>query len=126
MRIADTSAWIEYLIGSETGKSLAPSMPQGQDCIVPTIVQLELTKWLSREASEAASEKVIADTMECVVADLDTKTALLAAEMARNYRLATADAIIYATSRIRDAELLTCDAHFKGLPGVIYFPKAPA
>jgi predicted nucleic acid-binding protein len=126
MRVADTSAWIEYLIGSETGKSLAPSMPRGLDCIVPTIVQLELAKWLSREVSEAATEKVIADTMECVVADLDTQTAILAAEIARNHRLATVDAIIYATSRIRNAELLTCDAHFRDLPGVLYFPKARA
>jgi hypothetical protein len=24
-----------------------------------------------------------------------------------------------------DADLLTCDAHFAHLPGVVYFPKAP-
>jgi predicted nucleic acid-binding protein len=126
MRVADTSAWIEYLVGSETGKRLAPTMPEGSDCLVPTIIQLELAKWMAREVSESAAEKVIADTMECVIAELDTRTAILAAEMARNHKLATADAIIYATSRVHDAELLTCDAHFKDLPGVIYFPKVRA
>ncbi len=39
--------------------------------------------------------------------------------------VATADAIIYATAQESNAELLTCDAHFEGLPGVIY-QRTPA
>jgi predicted nucleic acid-binding protein len=38
--------------------------------------------------------------------------------------LATADAIVYATAREQDAELLTCDAHFTRLPDVVYFRKS--
>lgn len=38
-------------------------------------------------------------------------------------KLATADAIVYATARNQGAELLTCDAHFKGLPDVALFAK---
>ncbi|WP_287468514.1 hypothetical protein [Hydrogenophaga sp.] len=38
--------------------------------------------------------------------------------------LATADAIVYASAVQRGAELLTCDAHFEGLPHVICFNKA--
>ena len=34
------------------------------------------------------------------------------------------DAIVYATTVKHGAELLTCDAHFKGLPGAVLFPKA--
>ena len=34
-----------------------------------------------------------------------------------------ADAIIFATARARGAKLLTCDAHFDGLPGVDFVPK---
>jgi PIN domain len=37
--------------------------------------------------------------------------------------LATADAIIFATARHFGVELLTCDAHFKGLTGVVYVEK---
>ncbi len=40
------------------------------------------------------------------------------------HRLATADAVVYATARQRGAELLTCDAHFKGLAGVTLFAKS--
>ncbi len=50
--------------------------------------------------------------------------ALLAAELHRQYKLATADAIVYATARQRNADLLTCDARFEGLPGVRLFSKS--
>jgi 2,4-dienoyl-CoA reductase-like NADH-dependent reductase (Old Yellow Enzyme family) len=50
--------------------------------------------------------------------------ALAAAEACRAHRLATADAIIFATARLRGATLLTCDAHFEGLPGVTLIGKA--
>jgi predicted nucleic acid-binding protein len=34
-----------------------------------------------------------------------------------------ADAIIYATAILHAADLLTCDAHFASLPGVVYLAK---
>lgn len=33
------------------------------------------------------------------------------------------DAIVYATAVDQGAELLTCDAHFEKLPGVVFFRK---
>jgi predicted nucleic acid-binding protein len=47
----------------------------------------------------------------------------LAADLHRAHKLATADAVVYATARQQDAELLTCNAHFRGLPGVTLFAK---
>ena len=44
MRVVDTSAWIEYLVGSPLGKRLAREIPEKAQCVVPTIVQLELAK----------------------------------------------------------------------------------
>ena len=49
MIVVDTSAWIEWLIGSALGKRIADELPDRQDWLVPTIVQLELAKWLTRE-----------------------------------------------------------------------------
>lgn len=54
---------------------------------------------------------------------MDTRIALLAADLHRQYKLATADAIVYATAQEHGADLLTCDAHFEKLPGVVYFKK---
>jgi predicted nucleic acid-binding protein len=54
---------------------------------------------------------------------LDTEIALAAAEACSAHKLATADAIIFATARVQGAALLTCDAHFDGLPGVTLIEK---
>jgi predicted nucleic acid-binding protein len=123
LRVVDTSAWIEWLTGSALGKTLARQFPDKPRCIVPTIVQLELSKWLVREVGEERTDQVIAYTQQCAVVPLDTTIALLAADLHREHKLATADAIVYATAQNQLAELLTCDAHFKGLPGVVFFPK---
>jgi len=118
MRLVDTSAFIEWLTGSSTGESVVPHLPRREEWLVPTIVQLELSKWLTREAGEDKADQVIAFTQMCVVADLNTETALSAAEISRTHKLATADAIVYATARAHAADILTCDAHFDGLEGV--------
>lgn len=123
-RVVDTSAWIEWLTGSALGKKLGKQFPDKAQCIVPTIVQLELSKWLVRELGEDEADQVIAYTQKCVVVPLDTAIALLAADLHREHKLATADAIVYATARRVGAELLTCDAHFENLTDVAFFPKS--
>lgn len=123
MVLVDTSAWIEWLIGSPTGEALSERLPQQSDWLVPTMVQLELAKWLTREVGEDKADQVIAFTQVCQVVPLDTEIALAAADACRMHKLATADAIIFATAQARGATLLTCDAHFEGLPGVDLMPK---
>jgi hypothetical protein len=55
---------------------------------VPTLVQLELAKWLTREVGEDRAALVIAFTQVCRVVPLDTAIALAAAEACRAHRLA--------------------------------------
>lgn len=123
MRVVDTSAWIEWLIGGPLRKTLRKEFPGKAQCVVPTIVQLELAKWLVREAGEDQADQAIAFTQKCVVAPLDTRIALSAADLHRQYKLATADSIVYATAIEYGADLLTCDAHFEKLPGVLLIRK---
>jgi predicted nucleic acid-binding protein len=123
MRLVDSSAWIEWLIDSKTGAKLSPFMPLAEDRLVPTLVQYEIAKWLRREWDQPAAESAIAFSTTCVVVPLTTPIALLAAELGSAHRLATADAVIYATAQEHGAELLTCDAHFRDLPGVILVEK---
>ena len=78
---------------------------------------------LTREVDEDKADQVIAFTQVCVTVPLDTEIALAAAEACGSHKLATADAIIFATARLRGASLLTCDAHFAGLPGVTLIEK---
>ncbi|MCL2876493.1 MAG: VapC toxin family PIN domain ribonuclease, partial [Betaproteobacteria bacterium] len=65
MCVVDTSAWIEWLTGSALGQKLGGQFPVKQQCIVPTIVQLELSKWLVREVGEEKADQVIAYTQKC-------------------------------------------------------------
>jgi len=123
MVLIDTSAWIEWLIGSATGEKVEAHLPEQPDWLVPTMVQLELAKWLAREVGEDKADQVIAFTQVCHVVPLDTEIALAAADTCREHRLATADAIIFATARAHDAKLVTCNGHFEGLPGVTLIEK---
>jgi predicted nucleic acid-binding protein len=126
MRLVDTSAWIEWLIASPTGKLVEVAIPARENWLVPTIVQLELAKWLVREVGEDKADQVVAFTQMCLVVPLDTKIALAAAEICSKHKLATADAIVYATALEYEADLLTCDAHFGELPGVTFMSKTGA
>ena len=123
MRVIDTSAWLEWLADSAVGRAIGREIPPKEGWIVPTIVQYELARCLTREVSEDAADDTIAFSTQCVVIALTTQLALEAAEIARDHALAMADAIIYATAVDMDADLLTCDAHFAKLPRVVYFAK---
>ncbi|MGL5733715.1 MAG: type II toxin-antitoxin system VapC family toxin, partial [Beijerinckiaceae bacterium] len=118
------SAWIEWMGDSATGRKIAPFIVDPAVCIVPTIVQFELAKYLARHATAQLGDQLTAYTSECAVVDLTTTRAVHAAELSRTHKLAMADAIIYACAIEHQAELMTCDAHFKDLPGVVYFDKA--
>ncbi|WP_342781869.1 type II toxin-antitoxin system VapC family toxin [Verticiella sediminum] len=121
--VIDTFQVRKWLAGSVLGKKVGKQFPDKPQCIVPSIVQLELSKWLVREVGESQADQVIAYTQKCVVVPLDTAIALLAADLHREHKLAAADAVVYATARRQSAELLTCDAHFEGLPDVALFAK---
>jgi predicted nucleic acid-binding protein len=123
MRLLDTSVWIETLVDTALGRELQKYMLPQETCVVPSLVQHELYKWLLRERSPEDAERVVAYTMTCAVIDLTTAIALRAAEEARSHGLHTSDSIIYATALATDATLITCDAHFESLPHVQYFRK---
>ena len=72
MRVVDTSAWIEWLTGSQLGKRLTTQFPDKPQFVVPTIVELELSKWLMREIGEERADQVLAYTLKCAVVPLDT------------------------------------------------------
>jgi len=126
MRVVDTSAWVEALLGSSAGARVRAELPDLDQWLAPTIVLFELAKWVSREVGEDAAETVEAYADHCVVADLDTRIALSAAEISAHHKLAAADAIVYATAQAHAADILTCDRHFENLPGVRFIPKHDA
>ena len=123
MRVVDTSTWIEWIGDGSMADAVSPHMPHPEDWVVPTIVLLEMMKVLRRQSELEIIKQIKTLVETCILAPLDAEIAHLAAEISVKHKLATADAIIYATALHYGADLLTCDAHFKGLEGVIYIAK---
>ena len=123
MFLVDTCGWIEWLMDTSLAKNYSRYLTSPDTLIVPTLVQHELYKWLCREIDQTTALSAIAATRTAKIVELDTSLALLAADIAREFKLATADAIIYATARQHNATLITSDAHFANLPQVKLFQK---
>ena len=124
MILVDTSAWIEWLLGSPVGDAMEPYMPEQSDWLVPTMVQLELQKWLDREIVDDKADQIIAFTQLCHVAPLDTERALLAAELCRSHQLATADSVILAKAQRHGCPGSNVRCPFQGHCGCRFLRKA--
>lgn len=77
-------------------------------------------EWLIDGRLHKTLKKEFPEKAQCVV---PTIVQLKLADLHRQYKLATADAIVYATAIAYDADLLTCDAHFEKLPGIVLVRK---
>lgn len=122
-KLVDTCGWIEWLTNGKLVRSFEPYLGKLDELIVPSLVQYELYRWICREKDSNTALEVIGMTENGIVVPLDTSLALYAGDLAKEYGLAMADAIIYATSKKTDALLVTSDKHFKSLPHVKFFEK---
>jgi predicted nucleic acid-binding protein len=124
MILPDTCIWVEALRNSATGRRHRPMLRASDQLIVPALVVYELRRWALRELDAVAADSIVAMLRQSQVIPLDEVTALRGAELAHAHRLASCDALIYACALQQKARLVTCDAHFKGLPDVDYQPKS--
>lgn len=120
--IVDSSGWLEYLTGSDRAALFAPAVENSRNLLVPVITVYEVFKKVLRERGENDALQIASLMQAGAVIDLDTSLALDAAR----HPLPLADALIYATALRHGATLWTQDEHFKDLPQVRYFAKAPA
>lgn len=123
MYLVDTCGWIEWMTDTPLSQKYSRYLNALDSLIVPTLVQHELYKWLCREIDQPTALSAIAATQTAIIVPLDTPIALIAADISQEFKLATADAIIYASARQHHATLVTSDAHFAELPQVKYFKK---
>ena len=120
MVLVDTCGSIEWLTDGPLADAFRPHLAQTDALLVPTLIQYELAKWITRERDETLALEVIGLTHQSRVVALDTSLALGAAAVAAEHRLAMADAVIYATARAHGATVVTSDARFEHLSGVAY------
>jgi predicted nucleic acid-binding protein len=116
--LVDSSGWVEFLGEGPKAQAVAPHFVREDLLVVPTVVIYEVWKKLERERAKMLADQFVSQVFGCRVVPLEQQLALTAAIVSLDHKLAMADAIIYATARSSNAELITCDAHFRGLPGV--------
>jgi predicted nucleic acid-binding protein len=114
----DSSGWLEYITGDEKADAFGSVLQGETQVLVPTIVIYEVFKILLLRANKTDANLFLSEALRRRVVDFTDTIALAAASHSTDYKLPMADAIIYATAQANQAELVTSDAHFTGLPGV--------
>ncbi len=123
MNIVDSSCWLEYFSGSKIGDKVSEIIEDVDNLLVPAITLYEVFKKLLVEVDEDRALFAVAHMKQAKVIDLDSDLAIYAAQTGKEFGLAMADSLIYATSRKHKARLYTSDKHFKELELVTYFEK---
>lgn len=124
MNIVDSCGWLEVISQGSNARHFRPILRRPEALIVPALVLYEVTK---RARVLLGSD--YADNIEAMMEDhtyIEVTREIVAGAVAVSlqYKLSTADSLIYATALEYDATLWTQDKHFQGLPRVKYFEKA--
>ena len=118
--VLDSSGWIEFFTGGPLAERYAAYLTPRYQIITPTVVLYEVYKKIKRERGEETTLLFAGRLNSTHVVHLTEAIALLAADVSLRHGLAMADAIVYATAKDQDAEVVTGDADLKDLPGVVY------
>jgi predicted nucleic acid-binding protein len=123
VNVVDSSAWLEYFAGTPAAATFAPPIEDTRRLVVPAVTIAEVFKRILQQRDETSAIRAVAVMQQGDVVLVDATLAVAAARLGAQHKLPLADSLIYATAQLRGATLWTQDAHFKGLPGVKYFPK---
>jgi predicted nucleic acid-binding protein len=126
VKVVDSSGWVEFFTDGPLASLFELHLADPSRVVTPTIVLYEVYKLIRRERGEEAGLVAAAAMERTRLVPLTETVALTAADLALEHRLAMADAIVYATARLEEAEVVTADADFRGLPGVLYHGKKEA
>jgi predicted nucleic acid-binding protein len=112
MNVVDSSCWLEYFSGSAVGESVAEALEDPDNLIVPSITIYEVFKKLLVETDEDRALLAVAHMKQGQVIDLDSDLSIYSAKVGKDFKLAMADSIIYATTLEYSCKLWTQDKHF--------------
>jgi len=130
--VADAHAWIELFAGTSKGALAKKIMEQAETVITPDTVLAEVArKYLRDGMGEETARSRLSTIMEASEpAHIDDEVAISASnayfqleEKAVNEGLSKPslfDALVLAMARRNGAKVLTCNAHFEGLPETVW------
>jgi len=121
--VVDSSGWIEFFTDGPLADAYAGRLRRLGTVITPVIVVYEVYKRLKRELSEDDAVLAVSAMQRSQVVSIDQELALTAADLSLEHGLAMADAMVLATARKFQAELVTSDRDFEDVAGVTYLPK---
>ncbi|CAD7774072.1 PIN domain protein [Candidatus Methanoperedenaceae archaeon GB50] len=120
MIVVDSYGWIEYFADGPLSDKYQKYITNPEDILTPVIVVYEVYKKVKRERGEKAALVVLAHINQTNIVPLDETLAVKAADVALEFKLPMADAIVYATAIVKNRKVATSDPHFKKLPHVIF------
>ena len=123
MIVVDSSGWLQFLTDGPLAEQYARRLRLPASVITPTIIMYEVYKHSKRLRGEDGALDAVAAMQKTRVVELNDELALIAADFSIEFKLPMADAIILATARLHEAEVVTSDADFDGISGVTYIPK---
>lgn len=123
MNLVDSSGWLEFFTDGSLAEKYFQYLEKITEIVTPTLVIYEVYKKIKKERSEKDALLAIAHMGKTKIVGFDDVLAISSADVSLKHRLAMADAIIYATAIQQKAKLITSDAHFEGLPGVVLLKK---
>jgi predicted nucleic acid-binding protein len=117
--LVDSSGWLEYVTDDSKAAAFGHYLEGEDSVVVPSIVVYEVYKHLAKHRGRTLADRFMSQALHRRVVPMDETIALAAANASLDHRLATVDAIVYATARVCQAQLVTANTHLRGLPGVI-------
>lgn len=123
MIVVDSSGWLEFLTNGPLADEYAARLRQPASVLTPTIVLYEVYKHSKRLRGEEGALEAVAAMQKTRIVPLNDELALVAADLSLDQKLPMADAIVLATARLHNAEVVTSDADFQRIAGVTYIPN---
>ena len=117
--LMDSRGWMEFFRDGPLADRYAAYLTHRYQLITPTIVLYEVYKKIKRERGEETALLFAGRLNATQVVHLTESIALLPADLSLRHGLAMADAIVYATVKDQETEVITGDADLKDLPGVV-------
>jgi predicted nucleic acid-binding protein len=124
MHIVDSCGWLEWFSNGRLAELYGEHLKARDQLLVPVVVLYEVYKILKREIGEEKAILAAGYMKESIIVPWEEILAFKAADVALRYRLAMADALVYATALTYDCPLYTSDADLKDLALVHYLPVA--
>ena len=123
MNVVDSCGWLEYFANDVNAGFFEPILLDTTKLLVPSICIFEVSRRLLHWGYAQQADNALMLTTKGKVIDLSPAQLFAAAQAAKRYQLAMADAIIWQTAREHNAVLYTQDAAFKDLPSVNFKAK---